>query len=308
MRKHIIKISSFILLSVLIILAIHFAGFYLINKQLRPDKFVLRNDIHTLIMGDSHTQTSLNPEMIEGGVNVSLSSEPLFCTYYKLKFIHGMNPGIKTLILGYSYHNLAMSNDSALFKSPVIMERYFPLLDSEGRKILMQQSGILDYYFRYWFRLPAKPYAFTSSKGLFRDVSREDLKFWGFYYAGKGSVLDTAAIKNAEHNRYIDNKYNYRGMSETMVNALFDIAEYCKEHNIDLILFNAPVHRLYADRIPEQAYKEYKLLIDSLKHYYNAVYIDLFRMDLPDSLFGDQDHVNASGSIVITDSLIQVLQ
>lgn len=300
MKKHTLRIMIFLLITAGLFIGVHYAGMLLIKRQLHPDKFRLPHNIQTLVMGDSHTQTAINPDDFENMLNVSLSAEPLFCTYYKMKFILDKNPQVKTVILGCSYHNLAFTADSALFKAPVIMERYYPLLDRQGRDILMKQSGILDYYFRYWFRLPAKPYAFTSSRGLFRNVPKEDLKFWGFYYASKGSVLDTVAIKNAGHNRYYDNEGNYRGMSETMVNALFEIAEYCKNNGIQLILFNAPVHRLYAERIPEQAYNEYAGLIDSLETYFDAEYLNLFNMELPDSMYGDQDHVNASGSKLIS--------
>src|SRR6266545_1841324 len=85
------------------------------NKIILNSKlFILNSDVHGLIIGDSHTMTSLNPGMLPSFVNFSQMVESYFYTYYKLKHLLEKNPQIKTVVLGYSYHNLVISQDRSI--------------------------------------------------------------------------------------------------------------------------------------------------------------------------------------------------
>ena len=94
--KHFI-LKSLILVSVLIS---YFTVNFFINTY-----FINKNKPHvkgtTVIMGDSHTMTSLDPEKFNSADNISQTAEPYFVTYFKLKQILKYKR-VDTVLLGFS--------------------------------------------------------------------------------------------------------------------------------------------------------------------------------------------------------------
>ena len=110
MKKFIKQIILFILIYILI-LGINFSlNLYFINTI--PPMV----NANTLIIGDSHPQTAINPKLLNNAENLSQSAEPYLITYFKLKKLLDTNK-INTVILGYSYHNLSAFNDKKFIDS-----------------------------------------------------------------------------------------------------------------------------------------------------------------------------------------------
>ena len=66
----------------------------------------IAKDKNILILGDSHTEVSLNDSIISNSINFSLGTSSYFHSYIKLKYILSNNEHIDTLILGYSFNSL----------------------------------------------------------------------------------------------------------------------------------------------------------------------------------------------------------
>jgi len=99
--------------------------------------FKLNKNINTLIVGDSHTMTSLDPEIIEHSKNVSFNSENYFFSYYKLKHFLFYNSHIKVVILGFAPQNISkMSSEMFFFHEPTekqLFDRYYSILEGKSK-------------------------------------------------------------------------------------------------------------------------------------------------------------------------------
>jgi len=260
-------------------------------------------EVTTLVVGDSHPMSSLNPSIIKGAINVSLDSENYFFTYYKIKHILSKNPQIRNLILGLSYHNISRSYEEIhLFSEDKLkdaLDTYYLLLDDDGKNIIRSyNSAFIENYIKYDLGVPVKYY----KNDLFiktvcnMKMNKGDYLFLGNYYGSKNSNLNTEQICNKiEKYFYIDGKYG--GTSKLMVNYLVKIIELCRNNGISIYLYNSPLHSLYKERIPLSSVNDYDALINSLKNKYSdVVYIDYSDIYLENKCFGDGDHVNSCGA------------
>jgi len=86
------------------------------------------------------------------------------------------------------------------------------------------------------------------------------------------------------------------GSSDIMIESLVKMAQLCQTYKVKLILINTPLHSTFRSKIPEYYYKLFNSELDDLKtRFDNVNYFDFSTIDYPDSLFGDGDHLNASG-------------
>lgn len=124
------KIILFVLIILFVISPVILVNKSVVYSALNSDAFKLAPNINTLIVGDSHSWLSLDPNIITGSVNVSESGECIFYTYYKLKYFIKQNPGVlRNVILAFSYHNISKKyQEGFLFeeiKSSSSMEKYY---------------------------------------------------------------------------------------------------------------------------------------------------------------------------------------
>ena len=93
-----------------------------------------QENVHVLILGDSHTQCGIDDALLPNSLNLSESADTYFYSYVKLKRMLKANPQIDTLILGYADFNITDNQDRWLrseninsFKLPI----YFFLFDQD---------------------------------------------------------------------------------------------------------------------------------------------------------------------------------
>jgi len=289
------------------------------NKRILNSKlFIFNSDVHGLIIGDSHTMTSLNPGMLPSFVNFSQMVESYFYTYYKLKHLLEKNPQIKTVVLGYSYHNLVISQDRSII-DPTYTNRafdtYYCMLDKEAKSVIWQvNKKFISDYLRYEFGVPFGFYKNNIAvriRALFgKTFTDADRSFFGGYYRGSGTVLN-----DHETDDYVLSIYypgnDKSGIKESAISVkyLHKILVMCTEKKIQVILYNAPLHPHLLKRIPNEAKTLFAALTKEISAHHPAVeYLDLSSMKLTDSMFGDSNHVNGAGADIVTKEFSSLLK
>jgi hypothetical protein len=123
-------------------------------------------------------------------------------------------------------------------------------------------------------------------------------------YTSTHSNLDDETINNAIERHFYRPGSSCR-FSAIMTHYLMKIERLCNTHHVRFILFATPEHPKYIKRIP-QCYKDYSdnLAKEITNKYLNVRYLNYTDINLPDSLYGDGDHLNYRGNIVFSNLLL----
>ncbi len=294
------------------------AGISVINKKLILDKLyapqnvVLSRETNLIIIGDSSLEYSYNPAIIKNSINNARPAENYFYSYYKLKFILEKNKHVKTVVLGYGYHNLSKNRDADIMPSKMSLQfynRYFMLLDATGRKEIQKLD--MNYLFCYAKFCLGIPLEFYKNMDLIVDLllgkfDHTKYPFWGDFSKDKKLRLNVAFEKmlDAEVVGSFYNGNTIAGKSPVMSAYLVKIAELCSRNNIQLILLATPVHKDYLSRVPPY-YMELnsEMLVFLKKRYPDIRYYDYSSLLTDDSFFLDPGHLNHRGADIFTAEL-----
>ena len=107
------------------------------------------------------------------------------------------------------------------------------------------------------------------------------------------------------YSRHFDNKEEY--FLPERIQNLYDIINYCKEHDITPILITTPFSSYYQDLVPEAFLQEFQETVTAIAsdtgvEYYNYSCDDRFRNNL--EYFMDADHLTEEGALYFTEILI----
>lgn len=282
-------------LSIFIAIIICFvAGMIFSTKYFALANFPFKQEnIHTLILGDSHTQCSINDTLLPNSLNLSESADTYFYSYVKLKRMLKHNPQINTLILGYANFNITDNQDQWLqseninsFKLPI----YFFLFDqndfSEFAKInpkfFVEFSGnILKRNFSHLYRI------FTQEK-------INEFGIGGFLALKKQMEKKEKSINN----KNIKSTWK---QSEIDIFYLKKINDLCKIKNVKLILIATPTQE---HSVSTHNSKQVAFWKSQLKE---ASYLEFSDYKLENDNFADNSHLNAKGAANFTTAIKQMI-
>ncbi|MBD3386584.1 hypothetical protein GF407_16895 [candidate division KSB1 bacterium] len=308
------KICQFLILLVvtLVLLSIITKNMF-IEKIQNPEHFNLHGDINTLILGDSQAQFAFNPEYIHNSVNAAIVAEPLFYTFYKLKFIYQKNRQLKNIILSTSPHNLSEFNEEKLFDSEDLMhfyDQYYMLLNKNGKSVIRKWNQpfiISSIKFDYGIPLELYKNLHLWIKIACSKQQPSDYAFWGGYDTRIRTDIQMKRIQ------WIIAKHYYNGdriapKSEIMLQSLKKIAAFCHKNRLQLWLVTPPLHETYRERIPAFYRKLLKETTHDLSSSPGVHYADYSTLQLPDSFFYDCDHLNTRGANAFSHIINTLLQ
>jgi len=273
----------------LIVLTFILVNFWWNQDRLEPD---LDMEATTLIAGDSHLMTALNPAKFDRGDNICSGAEPYVMTYYKLKEIIRANPQINHILLGFSYHNLSAYQDIKIHgpRAKSQFERYYPMLPMDlPDKVEVSSSK---YY-----------HTFLKELGLFPNL--KDYNFIEGFRKFEPNLEKSEVEKTIDKHFYTHGEYV--GISRYAAAFLDSIQHLTTQHQIDLTLVGAPLHYEYSEKVPE----EIKTLYSELKEKYRARGINVLdhqQAAYPDAFFKDHDHLSSKGAEVFTEEILKTLK
>ena len=256
----------------------------LTNFMIWKNQKIQLNGATTIIAGDSHPMSSLNPQLLHNAINISQSAEPYVLTYWKLKEITKTH-NIDTIILGFAPHNIYGFNDlkfSDKFWSSEMFRRSYYIGEFSTIKncIEIDKNELIK--------------IFIKNTCLFPKLNH--INYIGKFNSSKDSKLSDIA---SAINRHYYFKNVQLGVSQTSIIYLNKILNICKRKNIEIILISNPVHLSYFEKIPKKIIEKYydlKKLI-SLK---GIFVFDKTNSFYHDSLYSNADHLNYYGAINFT--------
>jgi hypothetical protein len=285
MNHFITKVFSFIFILL---------GYFSINASL--NYFIITfykpeiKKTNTLIIGDSHSQRGINPDLFSCASNISQPGEPIVITYWKLKYLlKYMKPD--TLIIGFGHHNISSSNDTKFIRkrwSSEMLNRSYII-----KNMLSVKSIPID--FNEYYKVIWKQFCFYPHKNHF--------KFIGNFSKSNGSNLSDVHSSITRH--FFSNNKEL-SISYTAISHLDSVINICQKHRIVTVLAGIPVHTSYYSLIPLPFKERYDYEIN---RYENQGIIILNRTfeSYKDSLYFDSHHLNIDGAKIFTKQILSTL-
>lgn len=240
-------------------------------------RFVAKHQGGTIILGDSHAATNINPKIL-GARNFAHTAEPLLTTAQKLQWITTeLQPD--SIILVISPNNFAGYNDHKFSDAPWSSEmakRYYSLFPWSFWAHYGEPLTALGHHFR---------------KQLIPNPSGKPA------FLGKFAPKPVAPLKD-DLTEVLERHFNahYEPISKASSKALLEIQNHCLEAEIHLIIVEAPLLPTYKKGIPR-----------AVGITYNGTLRNLPLLPVPVVLSPDQffngDHLNKNGAQEFTRAL-----
>lgn len=277
---------------------------------------ILREGTTILAMGDSHASNTLDPSLFLGLVNCGTDGEPMFYTKMKLIYILEKNPQINTVILTMNYFRLSVNQDQHTSKVEGLFNRFAPIINSklEWQKDFMRNLTLSEIVKMITYHIIGSP-----TKSLFDDSTKDAaLVSFNKDFIGKFNTQDTCRIDSVNtlirYNHQFGNSILERGVSnfisQNQVKYLYEFFEFCSDNKITVVIFYSPCHSYYNSLIPNEIIEKVDSITSDISEKYQIHIVNWHNLDLPDTLYRDQDHINLEGTQIITpmlrDTLLQL--
>mgnify|MGYP001166711136 CR=1 FL=1 len=281
MNKFLIKIVIFS-----IIPFFYFGIIGLINLKIINSGTPQVKQAKILIIGDSHPQKALIPNVFRSAVNIAQSAEPYLLTFWKLKKILPL-VNADTVIIGFSHHNISSFNNhkfNDIKWSSELFNRSYTI--NEFSTMHNHKINYHEYYRILWRQLCLFPH-----NNHYNYI--EDYK-------------NTTESNLSDSLKTIQRHYFYKGRpvsySNESIAYLDSILHFCLKQNTIPILTYTPVHEVYLKLIPD----EIKTHFNVLKKKYQQkgfLVVDYSNQINIDSLFLNIDHLNQYGAKVFSEKM-----
>lgn len=301
MKLFLKKIAIFALYTGVFIIVISLANGYILKKAVK--KAINLSTTETLILGDSHLEVALDPNKFNNAYNIANSSEPYSLTYYKLKYLLENKNNIKDVLLGFSYHNFQVGQDSITLDASntnytTFVTRYalFEIDDTPSQDF--ETSEFYTYNFLVWkLGFPSFKTMKLNLKYLRGKISIHDLPFVGSYkrYGRITAKENDIIIKNAcmKYGRQEKN-------SKVQTAYLFKIKDMLSKRNIKLHLIASPLETNYKNCVNTKMLNEFEDLKKELVQHQVLVY-DYTELALDKNYYKDPHHLSGIGSDYFSD-------
>lgn len=254
----------------------------------RMQTLKLPNNENIVFLGNSHIECDIKDSIVANSFNFARSNDYLEQTYCKLKLLKKYNPQLDTVVIGYD--NVMMEqkiNDEILGTySPYYYDQY----SSEDILNILQNSSFkyCTSHFNHIFDIHKIEQILPSLWNNSTNIT--SLKNLGRY---KYLIRDKLHLNIYLQKDKIANKSSFDFLSKYF---LMKTIEFCKCNDITVILLATPQH--HKSKIDTITYKQYYK-----ENYSNIKFYDFRSYNLPDSCFGDLNHLNYKGAKVFSEFL-----
>ena len=296
--KSLIIFSAPIIILVLLFFMVIIGISELVVKNSNQYKY--SGNIDILFLGDSHITNAVIDSLIPNSLNASKTSETYYYTFQKLKFISSKS-NIKSVVLGYSYHNISAYQDFYTNGSLSYLANhsFFSLDLKEKIRVLNWNKKKLLYFLKELIK--SAEYQFKNRKNSTLERSYLD----GFYNEFKYSRYNYHSTEKRITYQFKSSSNKFYRFSELNLFYFYKIIKFCNNNNIELILLNTPLHQEYIKKVPNVFITKYNNIV--IKK--NLQLINLENIDLSDSCYvADGDHVSCKGAQILTRKLGEILK
>lgn len=244
-------------------------------------------NIHTLILGSSHTLYGLNPEEMGTGVfNASNVSQSVDIDLALLKKYEHRLKYLNTVVLRLSY--------STLFER---LEDTPELWRVKNYRIYygLNFDQPLNYHFELFsLHLKTNLKRLIAYYFLANTVVNCSEFGWGTDFFDDSGINKPLAAQLAVDRHTAHDLQDY----EAQVKAIKGIISICQKHQVKLILLTTPTHKSYWEQLDDtQLNLMFDLINPIVNHYQDCIYLNFMRhADFQEGDFYDADHLNAKGA------------
>lgn len=308
MKKFIQKTILFVFPILLILIGVE----YYIRKS--PNTFITiaqhfehnKQTTEVLILGSSHNQCALNPKFFKlKTVNLSYGSQDIQLD--SALFFHNVKQmkHLKKVILELDYHSLDTQREKDYFR----YSWYSLYYDIELQP--------LSYFSKFSIYL-SNPKLFQKiiSERCRRNYMTPSINEFGFVEGNFSDEFSEMKYDSVKIEKSAKKRLEFRHTEMSDINfkknaqRIIAIIKYCKQHNIELYFFSAPVYKTYIDNQVSLKKRRVNKFIQNTIITYKTKYFDFeksHQFDLKD--FSNDDHLNVNGAekySKIVDSIINL--
>lgn len=259
------------------------------------------DSIRTLILGDSHARTAINPEYLNSACSAAQKAEEIEYSYYKLVQAGADFEALENVILCVSYFNFLAPVDS----ENEMLKRYHRLLDQDfylSKKRYHEYTAAIAYRYLMDHKLPK-----SVPLSLFNEIieTKIEPQYRGGFELRTGSRIGQIPDLDKAISRHYFLGNKLRPVSALRIAYFTKIVDYCQAHKLRLYVVNTPVHKEYYDQIPAERLTGYSTVLN--RHQDECICLDYGRLRLPDAFFFDYDHLNGEGARVFTGIIREIL-
>jgi len=276
MKKLIKRGILFLIITGIVSLIVGFLS-VLISKEIFDYKFKEKKNI--LIVGNSHTECSVNDSIISNSVNLSQSASSYFYSYMKIREFIKYNPQIDTVIISFSDNDLFSEKEKWFSSSEKInynMTRHIVLFNKDDYLDLFKSNPV---------EVSLQTFILYSD---FYNLHIQKRDFIGSYNKINANKIDEAIIEFNLNPPIIDST-----IAITELKYLLKIYEFTQENNIKLILLNTPIHPILEKHFSVIKPRNFQI---ASKQMPNATYLNHTSFVLENSMYADLSHLNNKGS------------
>lgn len=294
MKQFLKKIFTFFVIPGCLIVILGIIATTLISNS---SYFRIDSKVTDLYIGDSHMQMAVIDSLLENSENIGLASESFYFSYFRLKKILDSENNLKSVYLGFSYHNISSYYDDFIYGKWTysVSPKYFHVLSyGEQIRMIFHNRGRLEHYFKNIFNETYAPLFGKSKLGGYSN----------HYTCPKKAIYSVDSVMNL---RIIEQYYKGKELAEfSEINLLYleEIVNLCIKYNIDLVCFKTPLKPEYEKRIPAAYFEKYNELVNK----YNFRLINFNGLVLDEwSYSPDGDHLSKSGALKMSKYLVELL-
>ncbi len=274
-----------ILLFFMVLSGLFLGSYLLLVKHVSKGKhFAIPKDVHSLIMGHSHSACTFNDSLIDGFYNLSQTCEGYPYTYFKTKKLIENNAQIKNVFVEYTNNQVAPWSSIRIHGDyietniprllPTMEKRYALKMFYKSRNMQNISNAITNSY---------KNYAEFALSGKENYVE----EYWHTHITPKHIFDDDTTSKKIDFKGDFIDVYSVENENLTY---LVKLKNYCKEKGINFYLIRSPL----PSHVKEK--NEFTFLEIKNSYFKDTPFLDFRNSPIDINLFADHKHLNVAGS------------
>ncbi len=283
----------FLIKTLLFISFIVFAVFIVILIDRNFSNFKVGDNNKMLVVGHSHSECAFNDSLIDGFVNYSHSGESYFYSYIKMRKIIAQNPQLRTLFIEFSNNQIEKHMDQWIwgYKSMIFrFPRYSAFMGFESYKLLLVNNPKC-------FKESIFPLVKHNINMIFKGLDYTKV-IGGYLYIDRNktdSIVQSFSSKGVEQGVGQSLTANDVPISEKNLEYLRKLISLSKQHGIEVYFVRSPLHSKYPSFQNEPVFQS--ILASKFS---DIEFLDFSHFSLPNSDFGDLEHLNFKGAKVFS--------
>ena len=263
----------------------------------------LSENVRFVAVGDSEPELSMDPEELPGMVNQAVTACPLDCLLYKVQDLVAVNHDRRfTLIINISPRRLA--DKIKPLEPEDFASRYAPLYFLHigdpyckmGSPFLLFRDRVLSEAF----------HAMTGNKlrKKSKNPNKRITRVWGgFQRFADALFLSNPESAEKQTNEYLDTLEDVMSANPNFsanLPILDKILSTIAASGNKAVLTCSPWHHSLTEKIPGERLRKYRDVMSELAKVHGVEWFDDLELDLPDSCFFNQNHLNQEGARTYT--------